>query len=563
MTRQHNRRVGIRHALGQPLRYAVLLSGGIPVLAFPQPNLEFLGWVGLVPGLAIMRAAPTRREAVVRGCWFGTGYLLAAMYWLTPNLGPALLLVCVVLGLLWSAVGVAVWGLLRPPARWRRAAAALVVVPSCWLVTEWIRSWQGIGGPWAVLGASQWQHPVFLALAATGGVWLVTFALVAANTGILIAITSRGVAARAVGVAGVLVAVAAGPVVFALTAAPPVSGHLTVALVQPGLEGSPAPRLAASERLTADAAGRAQLYVWGESSVGYYIADYPRMKAALERLSKSAGAEILLNQDALSSAGHSKQAVLLSSAGVQGTYVKTRLVPFGEYIPFRSALGWLSSISKAAAQNVVAGHGAHVLQATLPGGRRLTIGVLICFESAFPDMSRVDTDHGAQVIFYQTSDSTFQASWAPAQHAALSAVRAAETGRPVAQAALTGDSAAFDDRGRQLAWAGTSYRGVLLVRLALPSASARTLYDRLGDYVPWTAVGIAVLAALVGLAGPRSRRNGPEIGTAADASARIGLELSQTPGARPRADGSAPDGAAEARTEPGSTDALGTTAPGT
>ena len=166
-------------------------------------------------------------------------------------------------------------------------------------------------------------------------------------------------------------------------------------------------------------------------------------------------------------------------------------MPFGEYIPFRPVLGWLSKISRAAAQNVMPGTGAHVLRAALPGGQPLTFGPLICFESAFPDMSRVDADHGAQVIIYQTSDSTFQASWAPAQHASLSALRAAETGRPVVQAALTGDSAAFDARGRLLAWAGTSYRGVLLVHLELPPASARTFYDRLGDYVPWLAVAIA------------------------------------------------------------------------
>ncbi|MBO0833477.1 MAG: apolipoprotein N-acyltransferase, partial [Actinobacteria bacterium] len=191
---------------------------------------------------------------------------------------------------------------------------------------------------------------------------------------------------------------------------------------------------------------------------------------------------------------------LISAAGVQGRYVKTRLVPFGEYIPFRSVLGWLTKISRAAPSNVQPGTGAHVLNAVLPDGRRLTFGVLICFESSFPDMARVDTDRGAQVIIYQTEDATFQNSWAPAQHAALSAVRAAETGRPVVQAALTGDSAGFDARGRNLAWAGTSFRGTLLVRLALPPPSARTIYDRLGDYVPWTAVGIAVLAALTGLA---------------------------------------------------------------
>jgi apolipoprotein N-acyltransferase len=182
-------------------------------------------------------------------------------------------------------------------------------------------------------------------------------------------------------------------------------------------------------------------------------------------------------------------------------------VPFGEYIPFRSLLGWLTKISRAAPKNVVPGSGARVLRATLPDGRPLTLGVLICFESAFPDMSRVDADHGARLIVYQTSDSTFQTSWAPAQHAALSALRAAETGRPVVQAALTGDSAAFDARGRVLAWAGTSYRGALLVHLELPPAGYQTPFDRIGDLVPWTAVTIAALAALAGLArGAAGRR---------------------------------------------------------
>jgi apolipoprotein N-acyltransferase len=477
------------------------------VLAFPAPNLEFLAWAGLVPGLVLMRSAPTRREGWIRGWWFGAGYLLAAMYWLAPNIGPALLLIAIIFGFLWSAVGLAVWSLLRPPVTPRHALTALVVVPSCWLVSEWIRSWRAIGGPWAVLGTSQWQHPAMLALAAVGGVWLVTFAMVAAGTGLTVALVSAGTLARLTGVAGALVALAAGPVAFALTAPAPTTGTVTLALVQPGPTGSPAARLHASERLTAHAEGQAGLFVWGESSVGYDLATHPGYLAGIEQLARRAGAQILVNQDATDPAGaQSKQATLVATTGIKGTYVKTRLVPFGEYIPFRSVLGWLTKISRAAPTNVEPGTGAHVLRATLPDGRPLTFGTLICFESAFPDMSRVDADHGAQVIIYQTSDSTFQASWAPAQHAALSAIRAVETGRPVVQAALTGDSAAFDARGRALAWAGTSFRGVTIVRLALPPASARTLYDRLGDYVPWAAVGIAALAALAGLARGESAR---------------------------------------------------------
>jgi len=178
-------------------------------------------------------------------------------------------------------------------------------------------------------------------------------------------------------------------------------------------------------------------------------------------------------------------------------------VPFGEYIPFRQQLGWLTKISKAAATNMVPGTGAHIMEATDRQGRPLPIGVLVCFESAFPDMARVDADTGAQLIVYQSSTSTFQGTWGPDQHASLAAVRAAETGRPAVQSALTGVTVAFDARGRLLAWMGQSSHGVVSARLGLPAASARTVYDRLGDYVPWSALAIVVLAALVMFANSR------------------------------------------------------------
>jgi len=78
-------------------------------------------------------------------------------------------------------------------------------------------------------------------------------------------------------------------------------------------------------------------------------------------------------------------------------------------------------------------------------------------------------------------------------------VRAAETGRPVVQAALTGVTAAFDAQGRQLAWLGTAQRGVALVRLDLAPATDLTPFDHIGDTVPWTAIAICVIAALVAL----------------------------------------------------------------
>ncbi|HJY94999.1 MAG TPA: nitrilase-related carbon-nitrogen hydrolase, partial [Streptosporangiaceae bacterium] len=160
-------------------------------------------------------------------------------------------------------------------------------------------------------------------------------------------------------------------------------------------------------------------------------------------------------------------------------------------------------ISRAAASNMIPGTGAHLLYPVDRAGSPLPIGVLICFESAFPDMSRVDTDLGAQLIVYQSATPTFQGTWGPDQHASLGAVRAAETGRPVVQAALTGDTVAYDARGRLLAWMGQSGHGVVTVGLGLPATSARTIYDRLADYVPWAALAVVVAAALVMFANSR------------------------------------------------------------
>jgi apolipoprotein N-acyltransferase len=487
-------------ALAKPARYGALASGAVLVLIFPAPDIEFLAWAGLVPGLLLMRAAATPREAAIRAWWFGAGFIMAAHYWLFPSIGPALLLVAVVLGVCWTGVGVSVWALLRSPVTPGRALAALVVVPSYWLLVEWIRSWQALGGPWALLGASQWQHPAVLALASVGGVWLVSFVLVAANVGAVILITAGSVAIRALGAAATAVAVAAGPLAFALT--PPVhpTGYVTVALVQPGTEQHPSPLGTASQRLTAGLAPRHPgLIVWGESSVGYDLRFHHGLLDQLRRLSAADGAQILVDQDSYTPVGKAKSAVLIAAGGIMATYTKTRLVPFGEYIPFRQQLGWLTRISKAAQSNMIPGNGARVMTATLPGGRPLTLGVLICFEAAFPDMSRVDTLHGAQVLIYQTSDSTFQGSWALAQHASLSAVRAAETGRPAVQAALTGVSAAFDAQGRLVTWVGASRRGVYFARIGLVPRSYLTLFDRIGDTVPWAAIAICVLAALVAL----------------------------------------------------------------
>jgi apolipoprotein N-acyltransferase len=466
------------------MRAACLLSGALPVLAFPRPGFAWLAWVILVPGLLLIRSAPGVRAAAVRGWWFGAGYLLAVLYWLLPNIGPGLILVAFVFGALW-----AIWGAV---ARWLGSSVvAVVVLPSLWVVIEYSRSWPGLGGPWGLLGATQWSHPAILSLASVGGVWLVSFVLVAANTAVALAIRppQRGPWMRAGALLLGLLLLLAGPLTYAVRTSPPSERSFRVALVQTGVIHSPSARLDEGERITKQIPS-ADLIVWGESSVGNAVVRRPDVAARLDAL--AAKAPLLVNEDAKDETGRiSKSAFLLHPDGTRQRYVKSRLVPFGEYIPFRSGFGWLSRISRAAGQDRVPGTGATVMATN-----GLTLGPLICFESAFPDLGRAVVNQGARVLVYQSSTSTFQDSWAPQQHASLAAVRAAETGRPTVQAALTGVSAAFDAHGRRLAWMDTDRRGYTVVTLDVPQAASRTPYDRFGDYVAYLSVLISVATAL-------------------------------------------------------------------
>src|ERR1700749_1206524 len=130
----------VPRSLRHPARWAALATGAaVALLAFPAPDLFVVAWFGLVPGLLIIRRSPSAREAAVRGWWLGCGYIVAAMYWLPPGVGPG----------------------------------------------------GGRGGAGGVRGPSQCEPPAVLALASVGGVWLVSLVLVASNVAIVIMLTAR------------------------------------------------------------------------------------------------------------------------------------------------------------------------------------------------------------------------------------------------------------------------------------------------------------------------------------------------------------------------------------
>ncbi|MTE22123.1 apolipoprotein N-acyltransferase [Streptomyces sp. TRM43335] len=481
-------------------------AGALPVLAFPAPSLWWWAYGALVPWMLLLRSADGGRRAAVEGWLGGVGFLLAGHHWLAPSLHVFLVVVAALVGLLWAPWGWLVHRLLAGAPGPGRALAAVALVPSAWLTVELVRSWEYLGGPWALLGASQWQVPAALRLASLGGVWLVTVWVVAVNT----SLTLLGTAPRARrAAAAATVACALLPVAVWAWAPPPRPGDtVRVAVVQPGVVEGADVRFDTGERLTRSLAGRgADLVVWGESSVGYDLDDRPDLRERLAELSARVDAPLLVNVDARRSdrPGIFKSSVLVGPDGPTGDrYDKMRLVPFGEYVPARSLLDWATAVGRAAEEDRGRGDAPVVMETAA-----VRPGPLVCFESAFPDMSRALVREGAGLLVAQSATSTFQESWAPRQHASLAALRAAETGRPVVHATLTGVSAAYGPRGEPVGEPlGTDRSGAVVYEV--PLASGTSPYVRFGDWVPAGALG-ALAAAGVSAAG-RGRGWGPRPG---------------------------------------------------
>lgn len=477
-----------------------LLAGALPALAFPAPSLWWLAYGALVPWMLLLRAAPTGRAAAVAGWLGGTGFMVAVHHWLLPSLHVFMLLLAALLGLLWAPWGWLVRRMLRGTPGPGLFAAAAVVLPSGWLLVELVRSWQYLGGPWGLLGASQWEVPPALRLASVGGVWLVSFMVVAVNVALsALAVNHR---ARLGAVVTLVAAAVLTGSVWAWAPRPERTGEMRIAVVQIGETDTPSQRFDQGERLTRDLAGRdPDLVVWGESSVGYDLRGHPALVKRLSRLSTLTGAPLLVNVDSRRSdrPGIFKSSVLVDADGLTGQrYDKMRLVPFGEYVPARSVLGWATSVGRAAGEDRRRGTEPVVMRA---GGTRF--GPLVCFETAFPDMSRHLAAEGARVLVAQSATSSFQHSWAPEQHASLAALRAAETGRPMVHATLTGVSAVHGPDGERVGrWLGTE-RSTAVVS-EVPLAEGTTLYARFGD---WTVrLALTVLVAFGAVEGARALR---------------------------------------------------------
>ena len=133
-----------------------------------------------------------------------------------------------------------------------------------------------------------------------------------------------------------------------------------------------------------------------------------------------------------------------------------------------------------------------------PGGEEaapaLVLGVLICYETIFPELARQRVADGATVFVNISNDAWFGRSAAPRQHLQLGLLRAVEQRRWLARATNTGISAFIDPFGRVVA-AGGLFTEQNVTHAVRP-LEERTVFFYLEPVLP----GLAALLALALLA---------------------------------------------------------------
>jgi apolipoprotein N-acyltransferase len=508
----------VRASRALPLHLLIAAASGLALaLAFPPVGAWPLAIVAPAPLLWLASRARPRRGFLL-GLVFGFVCFGVTLTWISL-FGQAAWFALTLLSALW----IAVFGALAPAVvREGRPLVSALGLAALWTALDFARGAWPLGGfTWGSLGVSQVDNRVTLRLASLGGVWLVTFAVVGGAALLAAATGDRGASRqRRAALVGLAAAVLLAPAAIPFPAAHgrAVDVAATVVDVRPyrSLSGGEEDRAVATEVLRVHrtiAQGRTpELVVWGESALDPGAATTSFIGDVRQAIAE-VGVPVLagsIQPGAAPEELHNTVLAFDGSGTEVGRYEKTHLVPFGEYVPFRSRLDWFSALDQIP-YDLTPGDGLHTLR--VPGLPRFATPV--CFENAFASLDRALVRQGAEFLVVVTNNASYELTAASAQHLQLSRIRAVEDGRWVVHAGITGISAFVDPTGEVKASRGLFDTGI--VRGTIRSSREITPYVRFGDWAAWASVGLATGLFLM----PRPRRKARAAPAPMDLGARV------------------------------------------
>ncbi|MBZ0122146.1 MAG: apolipoprotein N-acyltransferase [Sandaracinaceae bacterium] len=188
-----------------------------------------------------------------------------------------------------------------------------------------------------------------------------------------------------------------------------------------------------------------------------------------------------------------------ANGNITGSYDKTYLLAFGEYIPFGDVFPWVYDVSRNTGQFTP---GNHVRALRF---RDYRISTLICYEDILPRFVRRSVrENDPHLLVNVTNDAWFGETQEPYVHLALAKFRAVEHHRYLVRATNTGISAIIDPTGRVTEQSPLFRRANVVGEVRM--MNGWTLYQSVGDWPGWLALGVIVYMAYAGRWRPKERK---------------------------------------------------------
>ena len=479
--------------------------GHIP-LVFCAGLLSVLGFapLGLFPvtilSLAVLfvqwHHAHDARAAAKLGFFFGLGLFGAGISWIYVALHdyggmpflvalPATILFAAFLALLLALAG-AIQAQLRTVA-WVRL---VLVMPATWVLLEWLRGLLFTGFPWVTFGYSQVAASPLAGYAPLLGAYGVSL-MVSVSAGLFALLWQVRQSRQGQAALLALMLLWFGGEILRMVEWTEAKGEpLKVSLVQ----GNIAQELKfREEKLPATLelyhklvlGSDARLIVLPESALPILRHEVAQDYAAsLGGHLRKNGGDILIGAFELDNGRYYNSVFTLGMSPSQG-YRKNHLVPFGEFIPWRPALGWfINEVLNIPMSDLARGG---VMQPLLNvAGQKIAMN--ICYEDVFgEEIIRALPD--ATLLVNVSNDAWYGDSFAAIQHNQMSQMRALETGRMMLRATNTGVTSIIGRNGRILAMLPQHEQGVL--------TGLVQGYEGITPYVRWGNVPVLLMLAVM------------------------------------------------------------------
>lgn len=387
--------------------------------------------------------------------------------------------------------------------------AHYLIVPGCVCAVEYMRNFGFVGGfPWGNVGYAISQNSVFLQTASVVGVYGLVFIVVMLNALLaefshsrlnIVKISRKRAILFAVIYFGML-AFGSYRIADGFDTNGPV---LRVALLQGNIEQGVKNKadiyaneiIARYRQLQEEAVSRgAQLVIWPESAYPFSI---QKTEKVFKDIGDAASATVIGSIVHSDGIFHNAAVVLDKHSRIGGQYYKSHLVPFGEYVPWP-----FRNIAAKVVPNLgtfMPGNEYRPVFVQIDDDLKVGLGLTICYEGVFPEVTRAHAANGADLLVNLTNDAWYGVSSAPFQHLHMYRLRSVETGLPFVRATNTGVSAWVDTFG--FVHNPTELYEKALVLADVPLVKKKTVYMYIGDIVAQLSLVFVLLALVLGLVG--------------------------------------------------------------